>query len=135
MTTTDMHVAYLDTLVALGRFIEFYDPDGLRFGLPTYPYRWAPTHLATTRQLRTANLRPGGQHICAQILWRHKGKKRVAYLYDINLAKAKRTATTAQLAAIGKALIARCTCRTCGQPKNYYIPRRYGECLDCAGVT
>jgi hypothetical protein len=126
-------VPFLDTLVALGRYIEFYDPAGNRYGLPTYPYRYAPTEYATTRQLRAANLRPGGQPIAGQILWRHKGKQRVAYLYHIDLAKTKRTATPAQRAAIDKALQARRTCRTCGQVKWYYIPRRWGECLDCAG--
>ena len=67
----------------------------------------------------------------AQILWRHKKERRVAYLYDINHARTKRTATPAQLVAIGKALLARRTCQTCRQVKGYYIPRRYGECLDC----
>lgn len=126
-------IPYLDTLVALGMFVEFYDPHGTRHGMPTYPYRNAPTEYATRRQLRAAKLRPGGQPIAAQILWRHKGRKRVAYLYEIARAKAKRTATPAQLAAIDKALQARRTCRTCTQVKGYYIPRRYGECLDCAG--
>jgi hypothetical protein len=133
-TAADMSVPYLDTLVALGRYIEFYDPAAARFGLPTYPYRWAPTDLATLRQLRAANLRPGGQEIAAQILWRHKGKQRVAYLYRISQAKAKRTATPAQRAAIDRALIARMRCPTCRIVRGYYIPRRYGECLDCAGV-
>jgi hypothetical protein len=130
-----MNDAYLDTLTQLGRRIEFYDPTGDRYGIPTFPYRWAPPHLATRRQLRQAGLRPGGQDIAAQIVWRRG--KRVAYLYDIGAAKAKRTATARQLAAIAKALRARrtCrTCRTCQQVKGYYIPRRYGECLDCAGV-
>lgn len=126
-----MHSAYLDTLVALGTYLEFYDPDGNRFGLPTYPYRWAPTHLVTVRQLRAKGLRPGGQPIAAQILWRHKKNRRVAYLYDITHAKAKRTASPAQMQAIAKALTARRTCSTCQQVKPYYIPRRYGECLDC----
>jgi hypothetical protein len=125
-----MRNPYLDTLVAMGRFVEFYDPDGIRHGMPTFPYRWAPTNLATLRQLRAAGLRPGGQPITAQILWRRG--KRVAYLYDITLAKAKRQATPAQRVAIDKALRARRTCSTCQQVKPYYIPRRYGECLDCA---
>ncbi|MFB9448702.1 hypothetical protein Dvina_45070 [Dactylosporangium vinaceum] len=126
-----MRVAVLDTQVALGMKVEFYDPLGATFGLPTYPFKWAPTHLATRRQLRSRNLRPGGQDIAAQILWRHRGKRRVAYLYDIQHAKAKRTATPAQLAAVGKALLARRFCTSCQQLKPYYIPRRYGECLDC----
>jgi hypothetical protein len=128
----DWHIPYLDTLVSLGRFLEFYDPNGNRYGLRTYPFRYAPTHLATRRQLRSQQLCPGRQPIAAQILWKHKGSQRVAYLYDINLAKAKRTASTAQLAAIGKALAARRTCSTCGHERYYYIPRSLGECLDCA---
>jgi hypothetical protein len=127
-----MRVPVLDTLVSLGRHLEFYDPDGVRHGLPTYPYRWAPTHLATRRQLRAAQLRPGGQPIAAQILWLHKGRIRVAYLYDIAATKPKRVATPAQLVAIRKALRARCTCTTCGAIKPYFIPRSLGECLDCA---
>jgi hypothetical protein len=133
--TTAMHVPYLDTLVAVGVYIEFYDPDGCRFGLPTFPYRKAPKHLATNRQLRARQLRPGGQPVVAQILWRHKQQCRVAYLYDTNAAKPKRTATPAQRVAIDKALTARRTCTTCRQVKPYYIPTRYGECHDCHGGT
>jgi hypothetical protein len=108
-----------------------YDPTGEHHGgLPTYPYKLAPPGLATRRQLRKAGLRPGGQDIAGQILWRKD--KRVAYLYRIDLARPKRTATARQRAAIDKALKARRTCSTCGQVKDYYIPRRYGECLDCA---
>ncbi len=111
---------------------DFYDPNGDRFGLPTYPYRTAPTGLATIRQLRAAGLRPGGQDIAAQILWRRG--KRVAYLYRIDLAKPKRTATPAQLAAIDKALTARRTCPTCHQVRDYCIPLSLGECVDCHDV-
>jgi hypothetical protein len=32
-------------------------------------------------------------------------------------------------------LEARRRCPTCERVKDYYIPRRYGECLDCAGIT
>jgi len=107
----------------------FYDPTGARYGLPTYPYRWAPDGLRTVRQLRAAGLRPGGQQPVAQILWRRG--RRVAYLYDVRLALPKRTASAAQLAAIGKALTARRTCPTCDQVREYFIPRRFGECSDC----
>jgi hypothetical protein len=115
-----------------GIAVEFYDPTGDRFGLPTYPYRGAPDGYATARQLRTNGLRPGGQPIAAQILWRHATGRRTAYLYDQTRALPKRTATPAQRAAIAKALLARRTCRSCGCVRDYYIPRRYGECLDCA---
>jgi hypothetical protein len=111
--------------------VAFYDPDGSIYGLPTYPYRWAPEDLLTRRQLRARSLRPGGQHITAQIIWKHKGKRRVAYLYRTDLARPKRTATAAQLQAIQAALRARRTCRTCGYERDYYIPRSRGECNDC----
>jgi hypothetical protein len=126
-------VAELDGLRGRGWFVEFYDPDGERFGLPTYPYRWAPDGLLTMRQLRARGLRPGGQDIAAQILWRHRRSRRVAYLYRSDQAKPKRAATAAQLAAVGRALAARRTCPACGQQKPYYIPRSLGECNDCAG--
>jgi hypothetical protein len=120
---------YLTQIAKRGTFVTFYDPTGTRFGLPTYPYHFAPDGLATTRQLRAAGLRPGGQDIAAQILWRRG--KRVAYLYRIDAAKPKRTATTAQMAAVAKALRARRICPTCGTEREYYIPRRTGECFDC----
>ena len=130
-TTTSTHVALLDALPAQGIRVNFYDPDGQRHGLPTYPYRWAPKGLCTRRQLRAKGLRPGGQDIAAQILWRHRRHTRVAYLYREDLAKPKRHATPAQLKAIRKALQARRTCPVCGLEKDYYIPRSLGECNDC----
>jgi hypothetical protein len=109
---------------------RIYDPTGARHGgTPTYPWAMAPNGLHTRRQLRAMGLRPGGQDIAAQIIWRRGD--RIAYLYRADLAKPKRTATAAQLAAIGNALTARRTCPTCGHVKEHYISRRYGECFDC----
>jgi hypothetical protein len=110
----------------------YYDPTGERYGLPTWWWRGAPAGYATRRQLRASGLRPGGQPIAAQILWRGVGGERVAYLYRTDLARPYRPATPAQLRAIGRALLARRTCSTCTQVKDYYIPRSLGECLDCA---
>lgn len=125
-------IAHLEHLIRTrGTHIAFYDPTGKRHGIPTYPWKWAPTYYATIRQLRAAGLRPGGQDVQAQILWRHRKQIRVAYLYRIDAAKLKRTATPAQRAAIDKALRARRVCATCGQEKDYYIPRSLGECNDC----
>lgn len=129
--TRSPRVPALDHVIRHKRiYLKFYDPDGEHYGIPTYPYRWAPEGLLTRRQLRAAGLRPAGQDVAAQILWRDG--RRVAYLYRADLARPKREATPAQLAAIGKALTARRTCTTCGQTKDYYIPRSLGECLDCA---
>lgn len=114
----------------------YHDPDGVRHGgLPTFTWRGAPPGYATRRQLRAAGLRPAGQPIAAQILWRGVGGTRAAYLYRLDLAAPKRTATVAQLGAISAALTARRTCRTCGVVASYYIPRSLGECLDCARPT
>jgi hypothetical protein len=129
---TGLHNTTLDALGArTGIRVEFYDPDGRRYGFPTFPYHYAPDGLATLRQLRADGLRPAGQPVIAQILWRHRKQQRVAYLYRRDLAAPKRTATPAQLAAIGKALLARRTCRHCGITRPYYIPRSTGACLIC----
>lgn len=122
-------VPVLDGARTRGIRVEFYDPDGTRYGLPTYPYHWAPANLLTTRQLRQRGLRPGGQQPAAQILWRRG--LRVAYLYDTALALPKRQATPAQLAALENAMRARRTCPLCGQEKAYCIPLSTGQCNDC----
>jgi hypothetical protein len=60
-----------------------FDPAGTRYGIPTYPWRYAPDGLATRRQLRARGLRPGGQPIAAQVMRqsrRNPGGVRVAYL-------------------------------------------------------
>jgi hypothetical protein len=112
-----------------GIYLQFYDPEGRRYGIPTYPYHWAPKGLLTIRQLRALGLRPGGQQPAAQILWRRG--LRLAYLYRADLALPKRTATPAQMAAITAALRARRTCPACGTEKPYCLPRSTGLCNDC----
>jgi hypothetical protein len=42
ITRLSLRVGYLDQLTATGTFLQFYDPDGARHGIPTYPYRWPP---------------------------------------------------------------------------------------------
>ena len=130
-STLNRRVPVLDGARTRGIYVQFYDPDGRRYGIPTYPYHWAPKGLLTIRQLRALGLGPGGQSVIAQILWRRG--LRVAYLYRTDLALPRRQATPAQLAAIAKALCARRTCPACRTEKPYYIPRSLGECLDCTG--
>lgn len=112
--------------------VAFHDPEGTRYGIPTWWWKGAPDGYATRRQLRARGLCPGRQPVAAQVLWRGVGGVRAAYLYRLDLARPKRTATPAQLAAVDKALAARRTCSTCGEQRWYYIPRSLGECLDCA---
>lgn len=109
----------------------FHDPDGDRYGIPTFWWQGAPDGYATLRQLRNQGLRPGGQPVAAQVLWRRCGQTAVAYLYRLDLAKPKRSATVRQREAIDRALIARMRCPTCRITRNYFIPRRFGECLTC----
>ncbi|GIH27932.1 hypothetical protein Aph01nite_62420 [Acrocarpospora phusangensis] len=113
----------------------FFDPTGVRHSIPTYPWRFAPPHLLTLRQLAARGLRPGGQDVQAQVMWssrRHGAPGvRVAFLYDIRFALPKRTATARQLTALAKANTARRTCPACGQDAGYVIPRHLGVCLTC----
>jgi hypothetical protein len=115
---------------------RFMDPTGGRYGIPTWPWRMAPPHLATRRQLAALGLRPGGQSIQGQVMWRSRryhppGGVRFAYLYDTRLALPKRTPTSAQRAALAKALAARRHCPQCDIDAGYVLPRRYGICLTC----
>jgi hypothetical protein len=137
--------ARAEACVTRGIRPEFYDPDGERYGLPTFPYHLAPDGMATKRQLRKKGLRPGGQDVAAQILWWHGGgcgrsgrpgrSKRVAYLYDESQAQPVREMTPARWDALAAAMSARMTCPSCGLPKPYCISKTLGECNECAGGT
>lgn len=111
---------------------RFHDPEGTCHGIPTFNFRCAPSGYATKRQLAAQGLRPGETQPAAQIVWRRG--RRVAYLYTTALAEKKTPATPGQLRAVAAALAARRTCGTCRVERPYYIPTRYGECLDCVGV-
>jgi hypothetical protein len=113
---------------------KYYDPEGKRYGVPTYPWRKAPAGFATRRQLAATGLRPGGQPVAAQVMWnslRHPPGTKVAYLYRVELAKPKRVPTPAQLAALGKAMAARRHCLVCGQDAGYVLSRDLAMCNTC----
>ncbi|MFF9406131.1 RRQRL motif-containing zinc-binding protein [Streptomyces anandii] len=101
--------------------------------VPVYRWRLAPEGLATVRQLRAMNLRPGGQDVAAQIERprRHYGPL-VAYLYRIDAAKPVRPMTPAKWAALVKANAARRRCPECGRDAGYVIPTSLGMCATCA---
>lgn len=118
---------------------RFFDPSGARHGVPTWPWRMAPAHLRTRRQLGAEGLRPGGQDVAGQVLWHSRrynapGSVRAAYLYDVHMALPKRTPTDRQRAALAKALAARRRCPDCGRDAGYVLPRHLGVCLDCADM-
>ncbi|MFD0362738.1 hypothetical protein ACFQZZ_14940 [Nocardia sp. GCM10030253] len=77
---------------------KYLDPDGERHGIPTWPWRLAPQHLRTWRQLRREGQRPGGAYE-GQVL-RGSGTTRKAYLYDAESAVPIRVSTDAQLEAL-----------------------------------
>ncbi|MET9534257.1 RRQRL motif-containing zinc-binding protein [Streptomyces sp. NPDC006649] len=111
---------------------ECFDPEGERFGIPTFPWRYAPEGYATYRQLRARNLRPGGQEVTAQVLRpRRKREPLVAYLYRVSLALPVRPMTPAKWAALDKANTARRTCPECGRDAGYRIPTSLGMCVPC----
>ncbi|CAM5244374.1 MULTISPECIES: RRQRL motif-containing zinc-binding protein [Streptomyces] len=101
--------------------------------LPVYRWHLAPTGLATRRQLRAMNLRPGGQDVVAELQRpRRKRGPLVAYLYRIDRAKPVRPMTPARWAALTKANTARRTCPTCRRDAGYVIPTSLGACVTCA---
>ncbi|MET7329478.1 RRQRL motif-containing zinc-binding protein [Nonomuraea sp. NPDC005650] len=115
---------------------RFWDPAGDRYRIPTYPWKMAPPHLRTLRQLTAEGLRPGVQGVQAQVLWRSRRYGapgvRAAYLYDVRFALPKRTASLRQRAALATANAARRTCPECLTDIGYQLPRHPGVCLDCA---
>ncbi|MFF4725170.1 RRQRL motif-containing zinc-binding protein [Streptomyces mirabilis] len=114
-------------------FAKCFDPNGARFGIPTYPWRLAPDGYATRRQLRARGLRPGGQPIAAQVLRpRYRRGPLTAYLYRVDRAKKVRPMTPARWAALAKANTARRTCPKCRLDAGYVIPTSLGMCVPCA---
>ncbi|MGW4784920.1 RRQRL motif-containing zinc-binding protein [Streptomyces sp. NPDC004230] len=114
----------------------FWDPEGLRFGIPTWPFGHPegpdPEVFATYRQLKALGLRPGGQEAAVQVgWWIGRRGQRFAYFYRIDQAKPMRKVTPAMRASIEKALQARRICPECKAEKDYYIPRKTGVCNDC----
>ncbi|MEU2258542.1 hypothetical protein ABZ540_35855 [Nocardia xishanensis] len=70
----------------------------------SYPWKAAPAHLKTRRQLRAAGLAPGGHAPVAQTETKRFGRRQITYLYDSRLAVPKRTASPKQLLAVAKAI-------------------------------
>jgi hypothetical protein len=101
---------------------------------PVFRYGWAPTGLATVRQLAAQGLRPAGQDVAGYLVWGPANRPRWAYLYRLDLAAPKRVMTPARWAAIGRANAAQRVCPTCGLDDGYRIPRPLGECWPCAAL-
>ncbi|GHH26413.1 RRQRL motif-containing zinc-binding protein [Streptomyces lanatus] len=117
-------------------YAKCFDPNGARYGIPTYPWRMAPDGYATRRQLRARGLRPGGQPVAAQLMRinRRCNTPRVAYLYREDLAKPVRPMTSRKWGALALAMLARRTCPRCRMDVGYCIPRSYGICGLCVAA-
>ncbi|MEU7182311.1 MULTISPECIES: RRQRL motif-containing zinc-binding protein [Streptomyces] len=114
-------------------FGKCWDPAGTQWGIPTFPWRFAPDGLATRRQLRAQGLRPGGQAVAAQVMRRRRGDGvAVAYLYRLDRAKPVRPMTPGRATALAKAMLARRTCPNCRTDAGYCIPTSLGMCIPCA---
>ena len=124
--------SHLDACLARGIWIDFYDPDGGRYGLPTYPYHCAPDGLLTIRQLRDKGLRPGGQDHRRADLVAAQGQTPASPTSTASTSPCPNgTPPPPSWWRSAKALAARRTCPTCRTEKDYYIPRSTGECNDC----
>lgn len=115
------------------RWIELWDGrvelGWFDHGLPTFDFGYAPSDLATRRQLREAGLCPGGQDIVAQLVW--AGGRQWAGLYRLDLAQAKRIPTLGQRRALVSAMAARRRCVQCGGDAGYCVPRTTRTCWPC----
>ncbi|MFI5607247.1 RRQRL motif-containing zinc-binding protein [Amycolatopsis sp. NPDC051903] len=103
-------------------------------GRPLLSRNTAPRHLlATRRQLRARDLRPGGQDPVAFLYFRCRkaGKLVYANLYLIADAKPVRPMTPARQSALDKALAARRTCRQCGEIGWAELPKLHRTCEAC----
>ncbi|KKD09550.1 RRQRL motif-containing zinc-binding protein [Streptomyces sp. WM6386] len=113
-------------------YAKCFDPNGARYGIPTYPWRMAPDGYATRRQLRARGLRPGGQPVAAQVMvFNRRHGARVAYLYLEELAKPVRPMTSRKWGALALAMLARRTCPRCQVIYSYCLSTRHGICGLC----
>lgn len=115
---------------------RFYDPEGKRYGLPTWPYRLAPDGLETKAQLRRRGLASGSQPVAGQLMWcsrkaRHSGGIRTASLYRTELARPVGAMTPGRWRSHAAAMLARRTCPECGVDRGYVIPTSHGVCVEC----
>src|SRR5690606_4924673 len=104
--------------------------NGWREGLPFWRWGWAPSGLATRRQVHAAGRRLArGQDPYGLIVW--KRGTRTAALYRMDLTVAPRTKTPALLASVIAMETARRTCRDCKTVRPYRMPTSTWRCWEC----
>lgn len=100
-------------------------------GLPAFKYGWAPSGLATRRQLQAQRLRRRGQDPYGVLFWHSRRfGARTAELYRIDQAIPSREMTPRWRAALAMAYLAHCTCRGCGHEHNGYLPTSSWRCSE-----
>lgn len=118
---------------------DLVDVDVHNDGKPRFPeYDWhnAPKNLLTRRQLRAADLSPGGHDPVAQLRCRRCSYRprttctHLAWLYRADLATPKRTPTLAQEWALDRAMAARQTCPKCRRRYYFCLPLRTQGCCE-----
>jgi hypothetical protein len=114
-------------------YAKCFDPNGARYGIPTFPWRMAPDGYATRRQLRARGLRPGGQPVAAQVMVTNRKARtpRVAYLYRLDLAVPVRPMPSRKWGALALAMHARRTCPRCRVTYRFCLSTRHGICGLC----
>ncbi|MFI6026378.1 RRQRL motif-containing zinc-binding protein [Amycolatopsis magusensis] len=107
---------------------------GERDGLPVFGWGEAPSTLLTRSQLRAVELRPNGQDPVALLVFRHHrpyARETVAELFSIERAAAYRPPTSAQRAALARAMEARRVCVDCTRVQEYCVPTSTRQCWAC----
>lgn len=115
------------------RIVRYWDPKGLRYGIPTWPWGLAPEHLKTRDQIVALGLRTRGPHV-AQVMWdsRRSSDPRFARLWPVDSAGPPAPRSPAQLDSLAAANLARRTCPQCGLVRDYCLSTRLGICTTCA---
>lgn len=112
--------------------VDPYAPAEPEVTIPVFRRLCAPSGLATKRQLRAMDLRPGGQDPVAEVETR--GPKN-GLLYEITKARPVRPMTLAKEYALDKAMAARQTCGTCRRRYYHVLPTSLDSCLECHDGT
>ncbi|PWV71371.1 hypothetical protein SAMN05421630_11525 [Prauserella marina] len=109
-------------------------------GLPAWEWGHAPRGLATRSQLRDLPQPKsiGPQDPYGLLVFRHRKaarRREIAQLYRIDLARDRRAVTPAVLASVEKAMLARRTCRRCGQVQPRCVSTLTRTCWPCMEIT
>ena len=115
-----------------GIYSEFYDPDGAVYGLPTYPYRWAPEDLRDAAAAERPRAAPGGPGALRSDHLEAPRQAPVCLPVPGRAGAAEAADDAGEVGRAGDGADRPTTCPLCGQVKRYCIPTSVGWCNDCA---